>query len=54
MSSVKAAMERGFSVRAWGIKDPVELDRLVEIGVGGATVDWPDVARDRLAGLLKT
>ena len=32
----------GLLVRAWGIKQRSEIDRLFETGTDGATTNWPD------------
>ena len=50
---VRAAKARGFAVHVWDVRDPSGLDRLLELGISGATVDWPDVARDHLRGLFE-
>lgn len=39
---VAAAHERGLSVRAWGIDARWQIERLIETGADGATVNWPD------------
>jgi len=36
------ARERGLAVRAWGIDQRLQVERLRETGVDGATVNWPD------------
>jgi glycerophosphoryl diester phosphodiesterase len=36
------ARERGLGVRAWGIDDRHQIERLVATGADGATVNWPD------------
>ena len=52
-SSVRAAKARGLAVHVWDVQVLSGLDRLLELGVSGATVDWPDVARNHLRGLLE-
>lgn len=47
-ASVENARHLRLKVRAWGLRDLSELDRLVEHGVEGTTCDWPDVARQHL------
>ncbi len=39
---VAAAHERGLTVRAWGVNERWQIDRLFETGTDGATVNWPD------------
>jgi glycerophosphoryl diester phosphodiesterase len=39
---VAAAKERGLEVRAWGIDGRHQVERLIETGADGATVNWPD------------
>lgn len=36
------AHERGLTVRAWGIDQRVQVERLFETGVDGVTINWPD------------
>ena len=36
--------EKGLTVRAWQMRDPAWTPRLAELGVYGATVNWPDTA----------
>ena len=45
---VDFAHARGLRVRAWGIRDDADLERVLAAGADGATVDWPDRARDRI------
>jgi glycerophosphoryl diester phosphodiesterase len=39
---VRAAHDRGLTVRAWGIDQRVQVERLRETGADGATINWPD------------
>lgn len=39
---VEMAHAAGLNVRAWGIAQRYEVDRLRETGVDGATMNWPD------------
>lgn len=39
---VAAAHARGLTVRAWGVRERSDIDRLYKSGVDGATCDWPD------------
>ncbi|MFW6174307.1 MAG: glycerophosphodiester phosphodiesterase [Chloroflexota bacterium] len=48
---VNAAREKGFTVRGWGVGSLDDLANLARSGAQGTTVDWPDAARDHLAGL---
>jgi glycerophosphoryl diester phosphodiesterase len=50
-STLSRGAANGLEIRAWGVSRVDELPRLVELGVVGATVDWPDRALDRLRGL---
>ena len=44
------AHARGFSVRAWGVKDDALMHRALQTGVDGMTVNFPD----RLAAALRS
>lgn len=44
---VEMAHAAGLQVRAWGITQRYEVDRLHETGVDGATVNWPDWITER-------
>lgn len=46
---VATARARGLILRCWGLRNTDQLTHLVDAGVAGTTVDWPDVARDHLA-----
>jgi len=48
--AIEEAKRRGFRVRAWGLRSNEQLDHLVACGVEGTTCDWPDEAREYLAG----
>ncbi len=39
---VERAHAAGLNVRAWGVRQREEVDRLFEAGADGATVNWPD------------
>lgn len=39
---VEAAHQAGLLVRAWGVRDRADVDRLFATGADGATVNWPD------------
>ncbi|TVR61693.1 MAG: hypothetical protein EA426_02990 [Spirochaetaceae bacterium] len=39
---VADAQARGFTVRAWGVRDPDLMERAVACGVDGMTLDFPD------------
>ncbi len=46
---VRYAHGRGLEIRAWGIGDPQDVERIVAAGANGMTVDWPDVVLAILA-----
>lgn len=48
--AIEEAKRRGFRIRAWGLRSNEQLDHLVAYGVEGTTCDWPDEAREYLAG----
>jgi glycerophosphoryl diester phosphodiesterase len=39
---VETAHELGLAVRAWGVRDRTDVDRVIESRADGATVNWPD------------
>jgi glycerophosphoryl diester phosphodiesterase len=39
---VQVAHDLGLTVRAWGVRDRADVDRVVDTGADGATVNWPD------------
>jgi glycerophosphoryl diester phosphodiesterase len=41
---VAYAREKNLTVRAWQMRDPAWTPRLAQLGVYGATVNWPDTA----------
>lgn len=45
---VRAVREARFDIRAWGVRTLEDLDRVVQSGASGCTVDWPGKARDHL------
>jgi len=47
--SVAFAEKHGLSARGWGVETPEQLERLIELGAIGATVDWPGRALDIVA-----
>jgi glycerophosphoryl diester phosphodiesterase len=47
---VRYALDKGLVVRAWDMQDPAWTPRLAELGVYGATVNWPDAALSALNG----
>ncbi len=46
---VDLAHRRGLAVRAWGIRERPDVDRLFETGADGATTNWPDWITERSA-----
>ncbi len=47
---VHYARDKGLQVRAWDMRDPAWTPQLAELGVYGATVNWPDRALAALRG----
>ncbi len=45
---MRRAEEKGLRVRAWGVKTPELMDKMVELGVYGMTVNFPDLLYARL------
>jgi glycerophosphoryl diester phosphodiesterase len=48
--AIRETKRRGFHIRAWGLRSNEQLDHLVACGVEGTTCDWPNEAREYLAG----
>jgi len=48
-NSVTKAVESGFSVRGWGVETEDDVIRLYKAGAHGATVNWPDKAKETLS-----
>jgi len=46
--AVRQARDYGFSVRAWGIKNPDDMIKALDCGVDGMTVNFPDVLQKEL------
>jgi len=46
---VDLAHQRGLRVRAWGVRQRSDIDRLFETGADGATTNWPDWIIERSA-----
>jgi glycerophosphoryl diester phosphodiesterase len=40
--TVETAHDLGLTVRAWGVRDRSDVDRVTDSGADGATVNWPD------------
>jgi len=47
---VEGGRALGLTVRAWGIRDPADLDRVIESGAAAATLDHPEWVLDRRRG----
>jgi glycerophosphoryl diester phosphodiesterase len=50
---VARAHEAGLFVRAWGVREQADVDRLFATGADGATVNWPDWITERKGHLPK-
>lgn len=48
--SMRLAVDRGFSVRFWGIKDEEQMHRAIELGGDGMTCNFPDKLTAALNG----
>ncbi len=44
-TQVGLARDAGLHVRGWGVGDLTDLQRLIDAGASGTTVNWPDRAR---------
>jgi glycerophosphoryl diester phosphodiesterase len=47
-SFVKAAHNRNIQIQVWTINDPVEMQRLIDLGVDGIMTDRPDLLLELL------
>lgn len=47
--AVASAVVRGLRVRAWGVRDEADIRTALAAGAAGATVNWPERARDAVA-----
>jgi glycerophosphoryl diester phosphodiesterase len=45
---VNTAQKRNLQVQVWTINDPVEMQRLIDLGVNGIMTDRPDILLDLL------
>lgn len=45
---VDIALSAGLGIRVWGIRSVADLASALELGVAGATVNWPNTAKDFL------
>ena len=47
---VDFAHAQGLRLRAWGIRDEADVERVLATGADGMTVDWPDRALEQVRG----
>jgi len=47
---VDFAHAQGLQLRAWGVRDEVDVERVLAAGADGMTVDWPDRAQEQVRG----
>ena len=45
---VRNAERKGLRVRAWGVKTPELMDKMIALGVYGMTVNFPDLLNERM------
>ena len=45
---MEKAAEKGLRVRAWGVKTPELMNKMVDLGVYGMTVNFPDLLVERM------
>jgi glycerophosphoryl diester phosphodiesterase len=48
---VARARELGLELRAWGVRDEADMERAIQLGTNGMTIDWPERLLARLREL---
>ena len=47
--TIQIAQSLGLEIRGWGVRDSDEIGSMLDMGMVGATVDWPGLALETLA-----
>ena len=51
--SVQTAKALGLEIRGWGVRQMDEIEKMISMGMIGATVDWPGLALENLRSRLE-